>query len=61
MQWPGRLQVLRREPLMIIDGAHNAYSMKLLGEALRKYFRFDRLLTVCADISMTARKGGSSQ
>jgi len=44
--WPGRLQVMQRRPLVIVDGAHNDYSIKKLGEALRYYFRFDRLILV---------------
>lgn len=40
---PGRLQVLRREPWLIVDEAHNAYSMQQLGRALQGYFKYDRL------------------
>ncbi|MDO8568733.1 MAG: folylpolyglutamate synthase/dihydrofolate synthase family protein [Dehalococcoidales bacterium] len=43
VHWPGRLQILQRRPLVVIDGAHNAYSIKRLGEALRQYFKFDNL------------------
>jgi len=46
LRWPGRLQVLRQEPWVVIDGAHNAYSFKKLGEALRQYFRYDRLTLI---------------
>ena len=46
VHWPGRLQVLQREPWVIIDGAHNAYSMKRLAEALKQYFHFDRVILV---------------
>ncbi|MDD5127354.1 MAG: bifunctional folylpolyglutamate synthase/dihydrofolate synthase [Dehalococcoidales bacterium] len=46
VRWPGRLQVLRRRPALVIDGAHNAYSIKRLGEALRKYFQFKRLFLI---------------
>jgi len=46
VDWPGRLQVLRREPCVVVDGAHNAYSMQQLGEALRQYFRYERLTLV---------------
>ncbi len=46
LHWPGRLQILRREPRVVVDGAHNAYSMKRLGEALRVYFKYDRLTLV---------------
>ncbi len=45
--WPGRLQILRRKPWFIVDSAHNTYSLKRLGEALRKYFDFDRMLLIC--------------
>lgn len=46
VQWPGRLQILRRKPWLVIDGAHNAYSTKKLVEALRQYFSFDRAVIV---------------
>jgi len=46
LHWPGRLQILRREPRVVVDGAHNAYSMQRLGEALRGYFKYDRLTLV---------------
>ncbi len=46
VKWPGRLQVLRREPLVIVDGAHNAHSMRKLGEALKWFFSFNRLFLV---------------
>ena len=43
---PGRLQVLRREPWLVVDEAHNAYSMRKLGEALREYFDNDKLTLI---------------
>jgi dihydrofolate synthase/folylpolyglutamate synthase len=33
--WPARLEVLKRRPLIVIDGAHNADSAKRMVEALR--------------------------
>jgi dihydrofolate synthase/folylpolyglutamate synthase len=42
VRWPGRLQVLGKEPWVIVDGAHNAYSMLRLGEALEQYFIYDK-------------------
>jgi len=39
VDWPGRLQILGKEPWVIVDGAHNAYSIKKLGEAIREYFK----------------------
>ena len=35
---PGRLEVLGRHPLLVMDGAHNAAGMAALGEALREEF-----------------------
>jgi dihydrofolate synthase/folylpolyglutamate synthase len=43
VDWPGRLQILRKKPWVIVDGAHNAYSMKRLGEALDEYFKYDKM------------------
>jgi dihydrofolate synthase/folylpolyglutamate synthase len=43
VNWPGRLQSLRKEPQVIVDGAHNAYSMQRLGEALKVYFTYDKM------------------
>lgn len=46
VRWPGRLQVLRRGPWVVIDGAHNADSARRLREALPLYFNFDRALLI---------------
>jgi dihydrofolate synthase/folylpolyglutamate synthase len=35
---PGRLEVLGRRPLLLVDGAHNAAGMAVLGDALRDEF-----------------------
>ncbi|MBN1887486.1 MAG: bifunctional folylpolyglutamate synthase/dihydrofolate synthase [Thermoflexales bacterium] len=36
--WPGRLEVLSREPLVVCDGAHNGDSARCLAAALREHF-----------------------
>jgi len=46
VHWPGRLQVLQRHPLFIVDGAHNDDSARKLREALRQYFRFDKAILI---------------
>mgnify|MGYP002279544232 FL=1 len=43
---PGRLQVFRKEPLTILDAAHNPAGAKSLAEALRGYFGIDRCIMV---------------
>ena len=46
VEWPGRLEVLSRQPLIVADGAHNPYSMKRLVEALEETFDFERVVAV---------------
>lgn len=41
--WPGRLQVVSREPLVVLDGAHNAASASVLRRAIEDNFSFARL------------------
>ena len=36
--WPGRLEVVSREPLMILDGAHNPHAIKALLKTLQERF-----------------------
>ncbi|MCH8206045.1 MAG: bifunctional folylpolyglutamate synthase/dihydrofolate synthase [Chloroflexi bacterium] len=47
VKWPARLEVLSRAgPLVVVDGAHNPYSMRRLVQAVRDYFRFDRVVLI---------------
>jgi dihydrofolate synthase/folylpolyglutamate synthase len=45
---PGRLEVLRRSPTVLIDGAHNPAGAAALAAALEDAFSFDRLVAVVA-------------
>ncbi|HHE70933.1 MAG TPA: bifunctional folylpolyglutamate synthase/dihydrofolate synthase [Chloroflexi bacterium] len=38
VRWPGRMEVLNREPLLVIDCAHNPYSAQTLVASLKKWF-----------------------
>ena len=42
----GRLEVLRQEPLVVVDGAHNIDSAAALREALRQCFDFERTILI---------------
>jgi dihydrofolate synthase/folylpolyglutamate synthase len=44
-RWPGRMEVLSLQPLLIVDGAHNAYSIRRLVEALANLVG-DRRVTI---------------
>ena len=37
-RWKGRFTPIHREPLIIIDGAHNPDAARVLGEAIKNYF-----------------------
>jgi dihydrofolate synthase / folylpolyglutamate synthase len=45
---PGRLEVVRRSPTVLIDGAHNPAGAAALSAALDDAFSFDRLVAVVA-------------
>lgn len=44
--WPGRLEVVDRSPLTLLDGAHNAPAMQALAEFLGRHFP-DRGVAAC--------------
>lgn len=46
VEWPCRLEVLQRSPLVVADGAHNPYSMSRLVEAMRYHFPDRRCILV---------------
>ncbi len=37
-RWPGRMEVICKNPLVLIDGAHNIDGVKVLAENITKYF-----------------------
>jgi dihydrofolate synthase/folylpolyglutamate synthase len=38
VQWPGRLEILHRHPVVVVDSAHNRYSAQVLRKAMDDYF-----------------------
>ncbi|MFH1031062.1 MAG: folylpolyglutamate synthase/dihydrofolate synthase family protein [Chloroflexota bacterium] len=46
LSWPGRLQVLSRRPLLVVDGAHNPYSAQKLRQALGEYLDFEKAILI---------------
>ena len=46
VRWPGRLQILSRHPLLIVDGAHNPDGARKLKQSLEQNFDFDRAILV---------------
>jgi dihydrofolate synthase / folylpolyglutamate synthase len=46
VQWPGRLEVVHEQPLVIVDGAHNVDSMEKLAAAVRRHIGYQRLRAI---------------
>ena len=46
VSWPCRMEVLSRSPLLVVDGAHNVYSVESLLDSLPKYLEYDRIILV---------------
>ena len=44
--WPGRMQVVAENPLVILDGAHNPAAIRALVKALSSGFQYRRLILV---------------
>jgi dihydrofolate synthase/folylpolyglutamate synthase len=44
-RWPGRMEVLARQPLLVVDGAHNPYSIRRFVEAMENLVG-DRRMTI---------------
>jgi len=45
-RWPGRLEIVDRRPFVLLDGAHNKASARILVEAVKKIFKFRKLILV---------------
>lgn len=46
VEWPGRMEVLGREPMLVVDGAHNDHSVATLLATLKTYVPHRNLIVV---------------
>ena len=44
--WPGRCEIISKNPLVVLDGAQNVVSSRALKEAIRKNFKYRKLILV---------------
>jgi len=51
VSWPGRIQIVGRNPLIILDGAHSPAKAASLRAALEEIFSFKRLILVIGIMS----------
>ncbi len=59
--WPGRLQVIQKEPYVILDGAQNVASIKAVSLSIKEIFRYKRLISVFGISSDKDIKGVSTE
>ncbi len=46
VKWPGRFDIIQRQPVVVVDGAHNVDAAVRLAEALKDYFPSRRVCLV---------------
>ncbi len=54
---PGRLEVVRRSPTVLVDAAHNPAGARALADAVQEFFGFDRLVGVIAILADKDARG----
>lgn len=45
-EWPGRLELVHRQPYVLLDGAHNPQGAQSLADAIKNYFPHNRVIMV---------------
>jgi len=58
--WPGRLQVIQKNPYIVLDGAQNPASASALADSIRKLFGYKKLICIFGISSDKDIKGVSS-
>jgi dihydrofolate synthase/folylpolyglutamate synthase len=61
VRWPARLEIIKRRPLLVLDGAHDAESARRLRSALSDYLAYSRAVLVVGvsadkDVASIARE-----
>lgn len=46
VEWMCRMEILRKQPLTIIDGAHNEDGILSFKNSIRRYFKYDKLILI---------------
>ncbi|MFH0764611.1 MAG: folylpolyglutamate synthase/dihydrofolate synthase family protein [Candidatus Omnitrophota bacterium] len=45
-RWPGRLEIVGRQPFVVLDGAHNRASANVLAKSIKRIFSYKKLILV---------------
>ena len=46
VEWPARLEVMNRRPLVVIDGAHNIDGIEKLTQSIDMYFNYNKIILI---------------
>lgn len=59
--WPGRLEIISENPLIVLDGAHNTAGMISLAEALKEYWPKHKVVAVLGMLADKEREQALKQ
>ena len=45
-KWPGRFEVIKKEPIFIVDGAHNPHGIRATTKSLRSIFKDEKMIFI---------------
>jgi len=48
VKWTGRLEIIQHNPTLVLDGAHNSSGVKVVRDALKEIFSYQRLILILA-------------
>lgn len=51
VKWPGRLEMLKSKPMVVIDGAHNIDGITSLKNSINTYFKYNKLVLIMGILS----------
>lgn len=46
VKWIGRMEILKRNPFIVIDGAHNIDGIRALKKNIKKYFDYNKMILI---------------
>ena len=51
VRWPGRFELIGRDPIFILDGAHNAEAVEVTADSLKRYFGDRKIVFIIGAMS----------
>ncbi|MGL5821359.1 MAG: bifunctional folylpolyglutamate synthase/dihydrofolate synthase [Sarcina sp.] len=50
-KWIGRMEIMKKNPLVVIDGAHNIDGIKAIKNSVEKYFNYNKIILILGILS----------